>query len=418
MKATLWIANRLRLSASAVDNNPTGALIAVIGVALAIVVMEITLCVVSGFKTQIQNKIIGFDAQITIGRPYDYMTGEQEDFVSLNDDLMASINEINNVTATPSLSLTLPAMLKTETDFSGTLFLAHDKAHDLSFEKGNMIEGVFPDYSDEETENEIVISRTIANNLKLNVDDKVFVFFFTDNSLKSRKVSVAGIYDSNMAEYDKTICYSSLPFLQKVVGVDSLTGTHLELSGFSIDEINETGQRLQEKLSLSVQNGALDKLYPVTTVMQSGAIYFNWLSLLDTNVIVIFILMLAVALFTLVSSLFLIILDRIPTIGLLKSLGASNRMLSEIFLNMGLKLAIRGILIGNAIGLMVCVIQLYTGIIKLDPQMYYLTEVPVKIEILPLIILNVFVVVLSALILYIPSRSVAGIDPTQTMRYE
>ena len=413
----LWIANRLRLSGSAGDNNSAGAQVAVIGVALAVVVMELTLCIVSGFKTEIRNKIIGFDSQITIDRPYDYSTGYQDEFITLNDSLL-SIFVKCGIKQQPSLSLTLPAMIKTDENFSGALFYGHDSYHDFSFEEGNIISGVFPDYDNEGSENEIVISKAIANNLGLNVGEKLFVFFFVDNALKSRKATVAGIYESNLVEFDKTVIYSSLPFLQKVEGVDSLTGTHLDISGLEFNDIDRFGQLLQDELYHAVQNGSLEKLYPVNTVLQSGAIYFNWLSLLDTNVIVIFVLMMAVALFTLVSSLFLIILDRISMIGVFKSLGASNSMLSNLFLSIGLRLSVRGVIIGNIIGLSLCVVQLYTGFVKLDPQMYYLSEVPIRINVLPLVILNIAVIMISAMILYIPSRSVAKIDPTQSMRYE
>ena len=152
--------------------------------------------------------------------------------------------------------------------------------------------------------------------------------------------------------------------------------------------------------------------------MQTGAMSFNWLSLLDTNVIVIFVLMLCVALFTLVSSLYLIVLDRIPTIGIMKSIGASKNWLSQLFVNIGMKLAVTGIIIGNAAGLGICILQQHTGFIGLDPEMYYLSQVPVKMEVLPMIFLNLGMLLLSWLILYIPSRSAARIDATESMRYE
>ena len=175
---------------------------------------------------------------------------------------------------------------------------------------------------------------------------------------------------------------------------------------------------LFRSLNYNPQDGQPDLYYPVTTILQTGAIYFNWLSLLDTNVVVIFILMLCVALFTLVSSLYLIVLDRIPTIGILKSIGASRGWLSYLFVNMGMKLALLGLVAGNVIGLGLCMLQLHTGLMKLDAEMYYLSQVPVKLEFWPMLLLNVAMLLISWLILFVPSRSAAKIDATESMRYE
>ena len=286
-----------------------------------------------------------------------------------------------------------------------------------SFEHANIIEGSFPNEVKDGT-SEIAISRHTANQLHLNLNDKIYVYFFVDGSLKTRRATIGGIYDSNLSEYDKMVAYAPMEFLQNVMGVDSISGTQLEITGVAIGDIDSYAMELQQSLSEAMQSGELDAFYPVTTVLQSGAIYFNWLSLLDTNVVVIFALMLCVALFTLVSSLYLIILDRIPTIGLLKSMGASRKWLVRLFVSLGIRLALIGIIIGNFIGVGICVVQRITGFVKLDPEMYYLSEVPIKIDILPFALLNIGVVVVAYLILFIPARSAAKIDPTESIRFE
>ena len=418
MNAVFWIARRLRITGTSGDKHSAGAVIAVAGVALAVMVMEITLAVVSGFKSEITRKITGFDSQITIERPYDYASGLQKEYISLSPEIMSSVPDINAEGVKASLSMQLPGMIKTDSDFAGTIFIGRDSKHDVTFERGNIIDGVFPDYSDEAKQNDIVISGITANALGLSPGDKVFVYFFIDNSLKTRKVSIAGIYESYLSEYDKAIVYASMDFLQKVAGIDQSSGTHLELSGYDPEMIEAKGKEIEYELNYSSADGQLNKYYPVTTIMQTGAMYFNWLSLLDTNVIVIFVLMLCVALFTLVSSLYLIVLDRIPTIGIMKSIGAAKNWLSQLFVNIGMKLAVTGIIIGNAAGLGICILQQHTGFIGLDPEMYYLSQVPVKMEVLPMIFLNLGMLLLSWLILYIPSRSAARIDATESMRYE
>lgn len=417
LSVIFWISNRLRLSGSSGEKRSAGANIAVVGVALAVMVMEITLAVVSGFKSEISNKIMGFDAQITVGLPYDYSTGMQSELLTMTPDLMAVLEQATSQDSKISLGVQLPAMIKTDDDFSGVVFVGHDDAHDFTFEYGNIIEGSYPD-SNNDAASSIAISRYVANQLKVGVGDKLYVYFFVKGTLKTRKSTIAGIYDSNLGEYDKMVAYAPIKFLQNVMGVDSISGTQLEYTGIPIDKIDECAIDIQQKLGDALQTGVLEEFYPVSTVLQSGAIYFNWLSLLDTNVIVIFVLMLCVALFTLVSSLYLIVLDRIPTIGLLKSLGASRKWLVRLFVSLGMRLALIGIIIGNIIGCGVCLFQELTGLIKLNPEMYYLSEVPINIEWLPFVLLNVGVIVVAYLVLFIPARSAAKIDPTESIRYE
>ncbi|MDE6367971.1 MAG: FtsX-like permease family protein [Muribaculaceae bacterium] len=417
MSVTIWISKRLRLSGSSGEKRSAGAVIAVVGVALAVMVMEITLAVVAGFKSEISRKIMGFDAQITIGRPYDYDSGLQAESLTVTPALNRVIANGLRPGTTMSLALQLPAMIKTDTDFSGVVFIGHDKEHDYTFEQDNIIEGAYPQEVNDGT-SEIVISKHTANQLQLNLKDKVYIYFFVDGSLKTRRATIGGIYDSNLSEYDKMVAYASMNFLQSVMGTDSITGTQLEFTGIDIADIDTYAVELQQALGEAMQTGELDAFYPVTTVLQSGAIYFNWLSLLDTNVVVIFVLMLCVALFTLVSSLYLIILDRIPTIGLLKSMGASRKWLVRLFVSLGMRLALIGIIIGNFIGVGVCFIQMITGFAKLNPEMYYLSEVPIKIDILPFVALNIGVIVVAYLILFIPARSAAKIDPTESIRFE
>lgn len=417
MSVTLWISKRMRLSGSSGEKRSAGVIIAVVGVALAVMVMEITLAVVAGFKSEISRKIMGFDAQITVGRPYDYNSGVQAESLTITPELNGIISRYLRPGTTMSLAVQLPAMIKTDADFSGVVFIGHDKEHDYSFEQDNIIEGVFPQEVKDGT-SEIAISQYTANQLQLNLEDKVYIYFFVDGSLKTRRATIGGIYVSNLSEYDKMVAYAPMKFLQSVMGVDSITGTQLEFTGVEITDIDSNAIELQQSLGEAMQTGELDAFYPVSTVLQSGAIYFNWLSLLDTNVVVIFVLMLCVALFTLVSSLYLIILDRIPTIGLLKSMGASRKWLVRLFVNLGMRLALIGIIIGNFIGFGMCIIQSVTGFVKLNPAMYYLSEVPIKIDILPFVLLNLGVITVAYLILFIPARSAAKIDATESIRFE
>jgi len=407
----------MRLSSYSGRGVSAGAVIAVCGVAIALTIMELTLSIVMGFKHQITQKVIGFDAQLTIGMPYDYSSGAVVDYVTFTPELKAVVADFSPAHR-PSLAMQLPAMIKTDDDFAGMLYVGHDDAYAYDFEKNNLIDGVFPDFSQNVNEQSIVISKQTADALGLAVGSRVYSCFFVDGALKTRRHDVAGIYESNLGEYDRVIVYASLSALQKIAGIDAGSGTRIEYSGFALDSIEPAAIDLQERLSHAVQTGKLDELYPVSTVLRTGAVYFNWLSLLDTNVIVIFILMICVAAFTLVSSLFIIVLDRVGFIGVLRSLGASRSLVVRIFLHLGMRMTAIGVMIGNVFGIGLSMLQSVTHAVRLDPDMYYLRHVPVEIDPLAFVCINIGVFVIAWAVLYIPARAASRIDPTATMRYE
>lgn len=417
MKFSLWISRRLRLRGADGSANSTGVVIAVTGVALAVIILEFTLAVVLGFKDQITRKLMGFDGQVSVLPAYDSTTDKTAPYISMNHELANTISAIIPGAGT-ELVFRQPGILKTDDNFAGIIFNAHDNNHDVSFEKGNIIDGEFPDYSISGNHNKIVISSTTARDLGLMVGDKVYSCFFINGAIKSRRHEIAGIYESNFGEYDKTVAYSSLSALQKIAGVDSLTGTYISIGNIPLNDIVRSSAALQEALIHAYQEGRISHLYPVDNVKHSGAVYFNWLELLDTNVIVIFILMLCVAGFTLVSSLFIIILERISMIGILRSLGATKRQIRNIFVNMALRLVGMGMAIGNIIGIGAILIQEHYSLLPLNPDMYYLRHVPVEIDWWWIVWLNIGIMVSSWCVLILPSRLASSVSPAKTMRFE
>ena len=417
MRFPLFIARKVK-PGRAGRNSLTSATIAVVGVSIAVIVMELAIAVVLGFKQEIKNKVSGFDAQVTVSP---YISGEistiNDIYLSLNDTLGNVIEStVPGVKAT--LSLKQPGILKTDNDFAGVLFKGYGANHGYEFEKSNIVEGCIPDYSVDENKNKIVISRLTANSLKLGVGDKINTYFFTNENLRARKFEVAGIYDSKFSDYDRLIAYASLPVLQRVAGIDTLSGSAIELRGITPDSIVSVSDRLQQQFITATYARELSRFYEVNNITRSAAIYFNWLDLLDTNVVVILILMACVAGITLVSCLFIMILERVKMIGLLKALGATNAQIRRIFIYLAQRLVLRGVLIGNAIAIGVILLQAHYRIIPLDPDAYYLSYVPVEINPWDFLALNIGVIIVSVLILIIPSHIASNISPTQTMRYE
>ena len=419
MNISGYISRRLRLRGASGSGSAAGAVIAVTGVALALMIMEFTLAIVVGFKNEIRDKLVGFDAQITIGNAFDPYSGLQEPYLTLTPELASCVRE-----ALPDsrvqLSLRQPGILKTDSDFEGIMFVAQQPAGsgDFTFERSNIVEGFWPDFSTDSLKNAIVISRATAKALGLNPGDKVYSHFIVGEDVKMRRNTVAGIYESDFGTYDRTIAYCGLPALQKVAGLDSMDGNRIDIRGISHDSIASAAAYLQDILLREASTGTLDRYYPVNNILDTGTVYFSWLDLLDTNVAVIFALMLCVAGFTLVSSLFILILSRVQTIGILRSMGATKKLVRHIFINMAMRLVGLGMITGNVAAIGLLLIQEHTHIIPLDPEMYYLKWVPVEIVAWQFVLLNVGVALACWLIMVLPSHLASRISPVEAIKYE
>ena len=419
MNISLFIAQRLQLKGTNRDTSSSSTIIAVVGITIAIIVMLLTITIVLGFKHQIQDKVMGFDSQITINPAINYYTGESEDYITLNDSLQNVIEQtINDSNANIALSVNQPGIIKTDNNYIGLIFKGISKHSDTFFINQNLIDGNLYNFYTDSCKNKIIISSFTSSALNINIGDKVNTYFFTKNNLRTRKFEIAGIYNSNFGEYDKLIAYAPLSTLQRIAQLDSTSGTIIEISRIDNDLIQEKSIALQSAINNAVYQNYLHKIYNVNNVKQSGAMYFNWLDLLDTNVVVILILMGCVAGITLISCLFIIILERIKTIGLLKAIGATNAQIRQIFIYMALRLVLRGMIIGNIISLSFVYIQDVFRIIPLDPEAYYLSYVPVEINWDHILCLNFCVIIIAGLILIAPAHLASKISPSQTMRYE
>lgn len=421
MEAALFIASRLQFAGSGTKGKSPAIAIAVAGVAIAVIVMMISVAVVLGFKNEIREKVTGFDSDITI-RAYtptrlpgqEYMSGT----LDLNDTIQDVINASLPSGATVSMSIVQPGILKTSDNFLGIVFNGMDADADRTFLSRNMVRGNIPDYHESGNRNSIIISNAMASQLMLDTADTVHAYFIVDNNVRARKLTIAGIYNSNFSEYDRTQAFCDISLLQRLMGLDSLDATSILINNISLQEIPDVTTNLQNALSTAYYEGLTGKWYEVDNVYHSGALYFNWLDLLDTNVVVILILMALVSGFSLVSCLFIIILERVPTIGLLKALGAPDRMIRRIFIYMAQRLVIKGMIIGNLAAIAFMIVQKATHILPLDPESYYLNHVPVEFSWPLIIALNIAIFVISWGMLIVPSHLVAGISPAKTMHYE
>lgn len=381
--------------------------------------MMIAVVVVLGFKHEIRNKVMGFDSQIRILPTNTHNYGIDNTFITLSDTLDNIIKSSLPQNANISLTIKQPCILKTDDNFMGVVFKGMDNNYDWKFVNDNLVNGSIPDYRDyENNQNRIVISRIMANAMQLDIGDKIYAYFFNDNNIRTRRFEIAAIYESHFGEYDKLIAFAPIATMQKINRVSSASGNEIEIRGIDINDISDISYSLHENLAIASYTKNLQQPYYVDNVFHTGAVYFNWLDLLDTNVVVILILMALVSGFTLVSCLFMIILERISMIGIMKSLGATNAQIRRIFIYLTEKLVLKGILIGNIIALSIIMLQNKYHIIPLDPEAYYLSYVPVEINWWHIVALNIGTISVSILMLVLPSHLISTISPSKTIKFE
>lgn len=391
----------------------TGSVIAVLGVAFAVAIMEVTMSVSIGFKQEITSKLQGFIAPVTV-----YPTNSDESVQTLIDADSTVFDIIKDICpdATPVKLLVLQGMLKTEDDFQAIALKAYDGDYDADFEKSILRKGK---WIDDEENNSLVLSSRFADKLGLTTGDKINLCYFVNDRIKSRPFKITGLYESGLSEYDDIIGYADYNTLKRIYHASDSEASVIEIRNIGIDQAENVGEELKQRFiteSLIQENPEL--ALNVGTITRQGAMYLNWLELLDTNVVVIFVLMALVAFCTLISALFIQVLEKVNMIGLLKAIGTTNATISQIFIWVSLKLVGLGILTGNILGLGFIFIQEKWHPVSLNPDMYYLDTVPVSFNLSYFLILNVCVALASWLILLLPARIATRLSPASTLRFD
>lgn len=398
-----------KLSGNTSATGKTGSVIAVLGIALALAVLEVTLAVVTGFRHQILAKLDGFIAPVTISAPIDYYGTKTESFIVPSDTLTAPIHEtVRDGVLVPVLSQ--PAIIKTEDNFVAVVLTGHENEYPAEFERANLVEG---NWLSPEESNDIVVSRGAARRLGLSVGDKTTLCFFIDEKIKARPFTISGIYDSGFGDFDEIVAYTSAEALRAVNKLTHGEISRLEIRNIPLSEADSIAAEISSKYA-----EMLDEPFVVETVNQKGNQYISWLELLDTNVLVIFTLMILVACITLISSLFILVLDKVRDIGILRSLGATDGLIRRIFVGISMKLVIIGLFLGNLIGLGFILTQNRCHYISLDPEMYYLDSVPVEALPWAFFAINIGVALVALAVILIPARYAVRLSPVSTFRFE
>jgi lipoprotein-releasing system permease protein len=415
MSTELFIARRIYRGDKQNDKRVSSPAIriAITGIALGLAVMLVAVCIIVGFKKEVRAKVVGFGSHIQV-TAFDSNNSYEQTPIAFSDTL-ASILTSNNAISHIQEYITKPGIIKTDDDFMGVVLKGVTERYDWAFFRKNMVEGEVIQPGDTTTGNRAILSREIADKLQLKMGDS-FTCYFVQEPVRARRFTIAGIYETNFEEYDKLYVITEKEVLASLNGWEKDMVSGIELLVKDYDNLDRTTQDLFFTLA-SHSDRFGNNLY-TRSIKDINPMIFNWLNLLDMNVWVIIILMLVVSGFTMISGLLIIILERTNMIGMLKSMGARDFSIRKVFLYLSAFLIGQGMLWGNLIALLFCFLQDRFQLLKLDPATYYLSSVPVDLNLLYILLLNAGTLLVTLLMMVGPSYLVARITPARSIRFE
>jgi len=395
--------------------------IAVWGIALGMTVMILTLGVVTGFEKAISDKVVGFGSHIQITN-YEANNSLEPTPVTNDPELVKVILQIPGVMHVQAYTIKA-GIIKTQDDLMGVVMKGIGKDFDWDFFKRNIVAGTSFTVTDTAISNKILISRFIAEKLKLKVGDRFKMYFIQDNQQRQRTFKVCGMYETGLEGFDNVMVFADMGHVQKLNNWDST-----QVAGY---EVLLRDLKKMEPVNATI-NAELERLYPADpgstdstarAVLQSKTTreinpqIFNWLDFTEKNATIIICLMLFVAVINMTSALLILILERTNMIGLIKAMGATNWLVIRIFLLNAAWLIGQGLLIGNVIGISLSLLQQHFHIIPLNQESYYVAYIPVHLDWFQVIGVNILTLVVCMLVLLLPSLIITRITPVKAIRF-
>lgn len=389
---------------------------ALFGIAFGLTMMILSVAVVTGFKKEIRDKVIGFGSHIQLVN-FDSNSSFETVPVGKNQPWLGQLKALDGVRHVEVFA-TKPGIIKTDDEMMGMVLKGVGPDFDWKFFSENLISGSIFSVNDSSITDKVLISKQVSLLMKLKTGDPLYCYFLNDDNSnqRMRKFVVSGIYQSSLEEFDRLFILADIQQVRRLNNwnPDQVSGFEITLDNF--DRIDELTERVKDiTVRYTEQDAAL--MRPVSITSKYPQI-FDWLNLLDMNVWIILTLIILVAGFNMVSGLLILILERTTMIGTLKAVGSNNRSIRKVFLYLAFFLIGRGMLWGNIAGIGICILQSYFGFFKLDPASYYLEFVPVNLKITHLVLLNAGTLLITLAMLIIPSWYVSRISPGRALRFD
>jgi lipoprotein-releasing system permease protein len=400
-----FIATRIRQKQGQ-SFSATVARIGVAGIALGLAVMIVSFAIMGGYKEKIYQKIFSFGAHLQVSY-FEVNDSFTENPISTKSKLYQQYKKRIPEVAHIQVYSHKAALLKTESEVQGVMLKGVGRDFNQAAFQPNMVEGKQVTFADTSYSRNLVISRKLANQLNLKLKDDVFLYF-VQTPPRVRKLTISGIYETGMEEFDESIALCDIALLQRLNNWEP----H-QVGGFEIllKDFNRLESGAEQVFNL------MDFYMQVVPITDRYIQIFDWLSLINQNVVIFLTLILFVACFNMVAILLILIMERTQMIGLLKALGSRDQQVRRIFMLSGMRLVGEGMLWGNAVGLGLCALQYYFELIPLDPEAYYINTVPIHWDFPLILLLNVSVFVLVTLILLIPTAIISRIQPVKALRF-
>ena len=413
MNLELYIARRLRTGDQNSRLSAPSVRIATIGIALGLAVMILSVAIITGFKKEVMDKVTGFSAHIHISN-FDSNNSFESQPIERDSALLTRLYNTGDIAHIQAYA-TKPGIIHANEQMQGIILKGYDNSLDPSFISQHLVAGQMVYFSDENKTDSVLISQKIADQLLLHVGDKFRTYFINDK-IKVRPFIVAGIYKTDLAEFEELFMLCDLRQIQslnkwsenQISGYEVYTNNFDELERIAYDTYLITANNLDESGS-SLISRHIKEIYPQI---------FGWLDIIDVNVWVILILMLLVSGVNMISGVLILILERSSTIGILKAMGSPDWDIRKVFLYLSAFLVSRGLLWGNAIAITICLIQQQFHLIPLDPVNYYVDAVPINLKLTHLLLLNMGTLVAIVLMMVIPSVLITKISPIKSIQFD
>jgi lipoprotein-releasing system permease protein len=379
--------------------------LALSAVAVSVMVMIIAVAIVKGYQQEVRQKIVGFHAPIQV--THLDLNNSFESYPILRDSLMERLVMQREGIHFMQRYAIKAGILKTEEAFEGVVLKGVDESYQWDFFTKNLIAGVVPNAADSNASKQLLISNETARTMQLELGSEVLIYFIQEPP-RVRKMKVCGIFDTGLSDLDKLYAFTNIGLVQKLNQWDAS-----QISGYEIGiKPNYNIEMMREEVvALTPYNMGLSTIFEIYPSL------FDWLSLLDLNVVIILALMVAVASINMITALLILILERLQMVGIMKAMGATNQQISSIFLWMAGRIIGLGLLIGNLAGVGLALLQKQTGLFKLDAHSYYLNRIPIQLELQDLLWINLLAFGICLLILFLPVRLVARINPVKSIRF-
>ena len=387
--------------------------IAIIGIALGLAVMILAVSILTGFKQQIRDKIVGFGSNIQI---LNFDTNLSLETIPISESV-SFIPEIKQIPGISHIQVfaTKAGIIKTTDAIQGVVLKGVGSDFDWRFFESNIVDGSVFTVTDTGRTSQVIISKKISDMLRLKTGDS-FAMYFVQDPPRSRKFTVSGIYETSLEEFDKMYVYCDIGHIKRLNGWedDQVSGFEIFIDDF--DNLDGMTKAVRDVVGYRLVEN--EPQFRVTNIRQRYPQIFDWLNFQDLNVIIIITLMLLVAGFNMISGLLILILEKTNMIGIFKALGSENGTIRKVFLYQAAYLIGKGLLWGNIFGIGLAFIQLKTGIITLDPSSYYIKMVPVNLELSHILLLNAGTMAAIILMLLIPSQLISRIAPVKAIKYD